>query len=93
MFAISFLTGLLALWWLDTIYVCFVVYDDQGFNSRGFNLHGIDRQGNTQDDYDCVDFINIVDLDIIVNKDYSRLEHVPEILPLLTRLFFVSYLC
>jgi len=92
----------LAICWVYTIYIAFFVYDKDGFTSSGYNRHGVNRYGQFKSKkyYDINDeYIDTPDYDdngkeIIknVNLKYSRMEHVPDMLPLMTFVLVIAYL-
>ncbi len=94
----------LAICWASTIYIAFFVYDEHGFTSGGYNRRGMDKYGQIKsnryndDDYDVntdtptFDDNGIEVINKYANVKYSRIEHVPEMLPLMTLILVIAYL-
>lgn len=92
----------LAICWVYTIYIAFFVYDKDGFTSSGYNRHGVNKSCQIKSKkYNDLDdeYIDTPDYDdngkeIInkyVNLKYSRMEHVPDMLPLMTIILVIAY--
>lgn len=93
----------LIICWIYTIYIVFFVYDKDGFSSSGYNRRGINRLGQIKPKkYNDIDdeFTDTPEFDDngkeVINKyinlKYSRMENVPDMLPIMTIVLFIAYL-
>jgi len=94
----------LVICWTYTIYIAFLVYDKHGFTSSGYNRRGMNKSGqiktkiyndDTYDEYTDTPTFDDNGKEVInkyANNNYSRLEHVPEMLPLMTLILVIAYL-
>lgn len=84
--------------WTNTLYLMFIVYDKDGFNSQGYNRFDVHKSGLTKEqiqDIECVYNIKLYkeyDNDICIKLNYSRLDHIPSYLPFTTLCLFAGLL-
>ena len=102
-FILNSCTIYLAICWTYTLYIAFFVYDKNGFASNGYNRRGINKFGQTKskkhhnndtdDEYTDTPTFDDNGKEIINNNvnTYSRMEHIPEMLPFMTIILFIAY--
>lgn len=84
--------------WVNTLYLIFIVYDKDGFNSHGYNRFNVHKSGLTKEqiqDIECVYNIKIYKEytnDTCVQFSYSRLDYIPSYLPFATLCLFAGLL-
>jgi hypothetical protein len=100
---LNYIALYLTFCWVHTFYIAFFVYDNEGFTSSGYNRRGINRSGqikskkynDSDDEYTDTPDYDDNGKEIInkyVNLKYSRMEHVPDMLPFMTFVLVIAYL-
>lgn len=86
-----------AILWADTLYLMFIVYDNDGFDSHGYNRFKVHKSGLTKEQIQDIEYVYDIKIykennDTHVNLGYSRLEHIPSYLPFVTLCLIAGFL-